>query len=77
MLRLDVQAGRLEALVDEGEWSWRTAVEPDLSGATWGLGRELFANFRAQVTSAELGAAAIAFLPEPQALTRAQADAQF
>jgi phosphogluconate dehydratase len=77
MLRLDAQNGRLEALVDDGDWSWRTAVEADLSGYMQGLGRELFANFRAQVTSAELGAAAVAFLPEPQALTRAQADAQF
>jgi phosphogluconate dehydratase len=77
MLRLDAQNGRLEALVDDGDWSWRTAVEADLSGYGQGIGRELFANFRAQVTSAELGAAAVAFLPEPQALTRAQADARF
>jgi phosphogluconate dehydratase len=77
MLRLDAQNGRLEALVDDGDWSWRTAVEADLSGYGQGIGRELFANFRAQVTSAELGAAAVTFLPEPQALTRAQADARF
>jgi phosphogluconate dehydratase len=67
----------LDALVDEAEWSWRTAVEPDLSGNAYGVGRELFANFRAQVSSAELGAAALGFLPEPRALTRAEADARF
>jgi phosphogluconate dehydratase len=78
LLRLDARNGRLEALVDEGEWTWRTAVEPDLSRHGLGLGRELFANFRAQVTSAEQGAAAIAFLPEPQQTRkRAEADVHF
>jgi len=77
LVRLDARSGRLDALVDEAEWSWRSAVEPDLSGNAQGVGRELFANFRAQVSSAELGAAALGFLPEPQALTRAEADARF
>jgi len=77
LIRLDARQGRLDALVDEAEWTWRTAVEPDLSRHAQGLGRELFGNFRAQVTSAEEGAAAIAFLPEPQAYTRAEADARF
>jgi phosphogluconate dehydratase len=77
LVRLDARSGRLDALVDEAEWSWRSAVEPDLSGNAQGVGRELFANFRSQVSSAELGAAALGFLPEPQALTRAEADARF
>ena len=77
LIRLDAAAGRLEALVDEGEWAWRTAAEPDLSPYTRGLGRELFASFRAAVTSADTGAAAIAFLPEAQSPTRAEADASF
>ena len=77
LIRLDAAAGRLDALVDEGEWAWRTAAEPDLSRYARGLGRELFANFRAAVTSADAGAAAIAFLAEPKVQTRAEADAAF
>ncbi len=77
LIRLDAAAGRLEALVDEGEWAWRTAAEPDLSPYTRGLGRELFAAFRAVVTRADAGAAAISFLPEPRSPTRAEADAAF
>ncbi len=76
-IRLDAREGRLEVLVDEGEWTWRTATEPDLSRYSEGVGRELFGNFRAGVTSAEAGAAAITFVPEPQAYTRAEADARF
>ena len=70
-------AGRLEALVDEADWAWRTAAEPDLSRNGQGLGRELFANFRAAVTTADAGATAIAFLPEPHSWTRAETDARF
>jgi phosphogluconate dehydratase len=77
VIRLDAREGRLDALVDEAEWTWRTAVEPDLSRHAQGVGRELFGNFRSQVTSAELGAAAVTFLPEPQVYTRADADARF
>jgi phosphogluconate dehydratase len=77
VIRLDARRGRLDALVDEAEWTRRTAVEPDLSRHAQGLGRELFGNFRAGVTSAELGAAAVTFLPESQAYARAQADARF
>jgi phosphogluconate dehydratase len=78
LVRLDAEAGRLEALVDEADWAWRTTTaEPDLSRYEQGLGRELFANFRATVTSAELGAAAITVLPQTRAYTRAEADAAF
>jgi phosphogluconate dehydratase len=59
LIRLDARAGRLEALVDEADWAWRTAAEPDLSRYADGLGRELFGNFRAAVTSAEAGAATL------------------
>ena len=31
LIRLDARRGRLEALVDDAEWTWRSAVEPDLS----------------------------------------------
>jgi phosphogluconate dehydratase len=77
MIRVDAAAGTLEALVDEGEWAWRTAAEPDLSHYGQGLGRELFAAFRAAVSRADAGAAAISFLPEARAPSRAEADASF
>jgi phosphogluconate dehydratase len=77
LIRLDARAGRLEVVVDEADWAWRTAAEPDLSQCAQGLGRELFANFRAGVSNADAGAAAITFLPEPQAHSRAEADALF
>jgi phosphogluconate dehydratase len=76
LIRLDARQGRLDALVDAAEWSARTAVEPDLARYAQGLGRELFGNFRAQVTNAERGAAAIGFLPEPHANAKAAAHAR-
>ncbi len=58
-IRLDAVAGRLEALVDADELAARPAATPDLSPNGFGCGRELFGTFRAQVGSAEEGAAAI------------------
>lgn len=54
MVRVDAEAGRLEALVDAGEWAART-LAPDPAAAT-GTGRELFALFRANAGEAEAGA---------------------
>ena len=75
LIRLDAGTGRLEALVDEPEWNSRTAAEPDLSRYAQGAGRELFSNFRAAVTSAEAGAAAITLLPEPRSFAEAESHA--
>ena len=77
LIRLDARAGSLEVLVDEADWAWRTAAEPDLSPYAQGLGREMFANFRGAVSNADAGAAAIGFLPEAQSQSRAAADASF
>jgi phosphogluconate dehydratase len=58
-LRLDAVAGTLEALVDPAEWAARVPSErpPELAeDAAHGLGRELFAGLRRNVTSAEEGA---------------------
>jgi phosphogluconate dehydratase len=71
LIRLDARAGRLDALIGEADWAWRTAGEPDLSRYTEGVGRELFGNFRAAVTSAEAGAAAITLAPESRAFAEA------
>jgi len=56
IIRLDCVSGTLSARVDDVEWRQRTPAEADLDGNQSGMGRELFSNFRAQVSSAETGA---------------------
>ena len=56
VLRLDAEAGSLEALVDAAEFAARTPAEADLTASHEGFGRELFAAFRHAVGSAETGA---------------------
>jgi phosphogluconate dehydratase len=58
MVRVDGEAGRLEVLVDAAELAARPAPRPDLSRNGYGMGRELFAGFRAMAGRADLGAAA-------------------
>lgn len=77
LVRLNACAGRLEAQIDEADWARRAAAEPDLSRYAEGGGRELFANLRAAATSAEAGAAAITFRPEPRSLALAGSHAWF
>ncbi|HEX2019299.1 MAG TPA: dihydroxy-acid dehydratase, partial [Aurantimonas sp.] len=56
MIRLDGETGTLEVLVDAAELDARTPEMPDLSGNEFGMGRELFAAFRATVGTADQGA---------------------
>ncbi len=56
LIRLDAIAGTLETLVDAQEFDARSPALADLSDHQSGMGRELFAGMRAQVTSAESGA---------------------
>jgi phosphogluconate dehydratase len=56
-LRLDAPAGRLEVLVDPGEWAAREAATADLGANRTGVGRELFEAFRSVVAAADAGAA--------------------
>ncbi len=59
MIRVDAIAGRLDALVDAGEWGVRVAprLGPEATDRNGhGLGRELFAGMRKNVVSAEEGA---------------------
>jgi phosphogluconate dehydratase len=56
VIRLDASAGRLEALVDAGEWAAREPAIADLSENAFGMGREMFAMFRAHAGPAETGA---------------------
>ncbi|HEX7384457.1 MAG TPA: phosphogluconate dehydratase, partial [Burkholderiaceae bacterium] len=53
---LDAERGLLHAEVDADEWLRRAPVVPDPSAAHAGLGRELFAAFRAGASAAEQGA---------------------
>jgi phosphogluconate dehydratase len=59
MIRLDAKAGRLDALVESGEWDRRLEETADLSDHAQGVGRELFAGFRNHVGPADQGALAI------------------
>jgi len=56
MIRLDANAGTLTFLGDEKEFFARTPATEDLRSQHFGMGRELFANFRAMVGVADKGA---------------------
>ena len=63
LMRVDGEAGVLEALVPAEEWAVRGMPEADLSGNEVGMGRELFALFRHHVSAAEEGAATFGLPP--------------
>ncbi len=56
IVRLDADAGTLDALVDAGEWAQRRFVHAELSPHHAGLGRELFTLLRNAVGGADAGA---------------------
>jgi phosphogluconate dehydratase len=56
LVRLDAEAGTLEALVPESVWATRTPAGADLGRYAHGVGRELFAAFRERASGAEQGA---------------------
>jgi phosphogluconate dehydratase len=58
-LRIDAEAGTMDALVDAAEWNARTPEFASLQGNRTGLGRELFALMRTQVGTAEQGACSL------------------
>jgi phosphogluconate dehydratase len=57
VIRLDATTGQIEALVPDLDS--RAPATPDLTGNGTGVGRELFAMFRAQVGAAATGAAVV------------------
>ncbi len=63
MIRLDAEAGILEALVSETEWAARTSDTANLAGNQTGMGRELFGVFRANVSAAEEGGTSFGLPP--------------
>ncbi|MBS0388938.1 MAG: dihydroxy-acid dehydratase, partial [Proteobacteria bacterium] len=54
VVRLDSNAGTLEARVNAETWAQRVIESPAARGQ-WGMGRELFEMFRSQAASAEQG----------------------
>ncbi|NSX17275.1 phosphogluconate dehydratase [Cupriavidus taiwanensis] len=56
MMRVDATTGTLDVLVPDDEWQARAPARPDLSANRHGVGRDLFATFRCQVSTAESGA---------------------
>ncbi|MBL8520315.1 MAG: phosphogluconate dehydratase [Betaproteobacteria bacterium] len=56
LIRLDANAGTLEAQVDAGTWAARTVEAPSMERNRFGVGRELFEAARAHATAAEEGA---------------------
>ena len=56
IVRLDAPRGRLQVLIDAGEFAERTPASADLAANEYGVGRELFRLFRANAHAAELGA---------------------
>jgi phosphogluconate dehydratase len=56
VIRVDATAGTLTALVPEAEWAARDLASEDLTSSHFGLGRELFAAFRAAAGPADQGA---------------------
>ena len=60
MIRLDCTTGVLRVLIDDAEFAARPLPEIDLSPNHHGVGRELFASFRAAVAGADHGASVFA-----------------
>ena len=60
-IRLDAEAGTVEALVEPAEWAARAPVTADLGVHHQGLGRELFASLRGAVGTADRGASIFDF----------------
>ena len=58
VIRVDAEAGTLEALVAPAELAARPLAAPDLSGNLHGFGRELFEGFRRLASHADQGASA-------------------
>ncbi|MBV1909280.1 MAG: phosphogluconate dehydratase [Kangiellaceae bacterium] len=58
-IRLDANEGRLELLVKDNELAKRTQANKPNDDDQFGMGRELFSNFRRNVTSAEYGASSL------------------
>jgi len=59
LVKVDFEQGVLELMVDEKELSERSSAVADLTENQFGMGRELFANFRDNLSGAESGASVL------------------
>ncbi|MCG8443245.1 MAG: phosphogluconate dehydratase, partial [Caulobacterales bacterium] len=75
VIRLDAAAGELTVKVDAAAFAARAPAQADLSANGVGMGRDLFAGFRAMVGSAEEGALALGELAGDAAPARASVSA--
>ncbi len=66
IIRLDTNAGTLQALVNADEWAARTPSTADLSHNQFGVGRELFQSARANALTAEEGAGTFGVIVESE-----------
>ena len=64
IIRLDAEKGTLNALVDEEEWASRELLQVHKETQPYLMGRQLFSNARATVSSAETGASFALAQPE-------------
>ena len=81
IVRVDGEAGVIEAMVPEDEWNERHIDRADLSANQVLMGRELFSSFRRVVSSAEEGAATFGLpplfdMPEQTDIALPSADAE-
>ncbi len=67
LIRLDAEAGTLEAIVADDQWAGRPLATSDLSHNQFGMGRELFVAARQNALSAEEGASIFGLAPQPSA----------
>jgi phosphogluconate dehydratase len=75
VIRLDAEAGVLEAKVATAEWLRREPGQADLAIHRHGVGRELFAASRANATGAEEGATTFGFAPLAEGASEFESDA--
>jgi phosphogluconate dehydratase len=61
LIRIDAEAGTVDALVDAADWAAREPATADLAASHQGCGRELFTAFRRNVGTADTGASVIDF----------------
>jgi phosphogluconate dehydratase len=59
ILRIDAEAGNMDALVEPAEWQARESLCPSVEARHHGLGRELFGLMRNNVSGAEQGACSL------------------
>ena len=74
LIRLDAEAGTLDAKVPTEEWAKRVASTADLSRNQFGMGRELFQSARAVALTAEEGAGTFGTIVEQSVAPPAMAE---